>query len=317
MHASPPRRTRLACLPASSLLIVAAFLWTILATAVQATAALPVVTLERVRSGHFVVRAEINGQPVRLVVDTGCPVTVLTEAAYRRLARPDAGSRLPAGDVRLRSLNGRPARSGFVDDLHVGDSSLGGTHVAVAALEAVLGRGAGGHVADGILGADSLHRSRAVLDLARRTLVLRGQAASNDTRAGYVRVPAAYTTGRHLAVPCILAEDPYRFVVDTGSPFTVVRREVVRSEDLAQPARMASMHTLGGDTLVAWVPLRRWNIGSFPVTRAIVGAGSFRGGIFDERTRAGGEVAGLLGLDWLVRWGAVIDFGERAVYLRH
>ena len=182
--------------------------------------------------------------------------------------------------------------------------------------------GGSGH-ADGILGADLLSHYGAVIDLARRTLSLdtnhdgRRRLAQQAARDGDTAVTMSPTSGVHLAVPCILQDDPYRLIVDTGSPFTVVQRSVVAPGELARPVRVSTMRTLGGVNVVAWVALEHWNIGAFPVTRATVGAGNFHSGLFSERTSSGGAVVGLFGLEWLVHWGAIIDFGSRTIYLKH
>ncbi len=286
----------------------------------------PDAALTRIRTGHFVVQASVQGQPLQLVVDTGSPVTVIDDRAYRRLAATDAGVKPEGRTLRLRSLNGQAVSVGRVADLRVGGVVLGNVAVAVTSLGTVLGNrfdpgGLAG--ADGILGADLLSHDGAIIDLGRRTLSLdathdsRRRLAQQAARDGYTAVAMSATSGIHLAVPCILQDDPYRLVVDTGSPFTVVQRSVVAPEVLARPARVSTMRTLGGVNVVAWVPLEHWNIGAFPITRATVGAGNFHSGLFSEHTSSGGAVVGLFGLEWLVHWGAIIDFGSRTIYLKH
>ncbi len=284
----------------------------------------PSVALTRIRTGHFVVQATANGMPLRMVVDTACPLTVIDEGTYRRLVAASPGIKPASGNARLRTLNGRTASAGYVPDLRVGPAALGGAQVAVTSLGFVLGSQFNGRSgADGILGADVLSRHGAVIDLKHGTLSLdTAQAqhrlvAERAAQDGSTAVAMSPTSGVHLAVPCIVQDDPGRLVVDTGSPYTVVDRSIVAPADLARPTRTSVMRTMTGITLVAWVSLQHWNIGDFPVTRARVAAGDFNGGIFTEYTRTGAQVVGLFGLEWLTYWGAVIDFGSRTIYLKH
>ena len=284
----------------------------------------PSVPLTRIRTGHFIVQATANGIPLRMVVDTACPVTVLDGFTYRRLiaASPDVPP--ASGSARLKTLGGRTASAGFVPDLHVGPAALGGVHVAVTSLSFVLGNQFDGRSgADGILGSDVLSRHGAVIDLRHGTLSLdttrdgRRLVSERALHEGCTAVAMSVTSGVHLAVPCIVQDDPGRLIVDTGSPFTVMDRSVIAPLDLARPTRTTLMRTMTGVTPVAWVSLQHWNIGDFPVTRARGAAGDLRGGSFGERTRAGGQVVGLFGLEWLTYWGATIDFGSRTIYLKH
>lgn len=77
------------------------------------------VMLDRMASGHFEVRAEVNGTPVTVMVDTGATGTVLTAADARRAGYdPDTLS----FDVPIMTANGQARAARIVaEELRVGD----------------------------------------------------------------------------------------------------------------------------------------------------------------------------------------------------
>ena len=271
-------------------------------------------------TGHLTVKGSANGHPVRFVVDTACPVTIIDSAAYPKLAGTD-----PSAVGRTfypKTLAYRAAATGSIADLRIGGKPLGRVPVGITSLDTVLGRSQPD--AEGILGSDLLLRCNAIIDLKRGTLVLDPDSAQKEALAqriaheGYTAVAMTPTSGLHLAVPCVLSNVPQRLIVDTGSPGTVVQRALLNSSELVRPSRVSYLKTLGGGgTTVAWLPLQNWSIGDFPVDSAVVETGNFRGGIFTERTRNGGQVAGQLGLEPLAHFRALVDFGARKIYLRN
>ena len=295
-------------------------------SAAQATSPSPaqasdplVIPLAVTGAGHLTVKGSANGHPVRFVVDTACPVTIIDSATYPKLTGADPAA--VGHTFYPKTLAYRAASTGSVADLRIGGKPLGRVPVGVTALDTVLGRSQPD--AEGILGSDLLLRYNAVIDLKSGTLVLNpnpGQKAAlaqRVAREGYTAVTMSPTDGLHLAVPCVLSNVPQRLVVDTGSPGTVVQRAVLNSSELVRPSRVSYLRTLGGTTTVAWLPLQNWSIGDFPVESAVVETGNFRGGIFTERTSNGGQVAGQLGLEPLAHFRALVDFGNRKIYLRN
>jgi aspartyl protease family protein len=77
------------------------------------------VTVRKARDGHFSVRAEINGKPVRLIVDTGASSVVLTDRAAR-----DAGidTTTLLYDAKISTANGLTTAAPVVlDSVTIGD----------------------------------------------------------------------------------------------------------------------------------------------------------------------------------------------------
>lgn len=88
------------------------------------------VMLERMGNGHFQVRAEINGAPVTVMIDTGATSTVLTADDARRAGFDPADL---AYSVAIMTANGQTRAARIViDELRVGDIVRGRIPVLVA-----------------------------------------------------------------------------------------------------------------------------------------------------------------------------------------
>jgi clan AA aspartic protease (TIGR02281 family) len=122
--------------------------------------------------GHFEIAAEVNGQPARLLLDTGASHTVLATPSAARLGLRTTPSAERAGGV---GASDHATETAQIDELRLGAVRLLGVaawtfdlaHVN-AALEA-----RGGTPVDGALGGDVLRPAEAVIDYARATLYLR------------------------------------------------------------------------------------------------------------------------------------------------
>jgi clan AA aspartic protease (TIGR02281 family) len=126
--------------------------------------------------GHFELAAEVNGQPARLLLDTGASHTVLATPSAARLGLRTAPSAERAGGV---GTSDHATETTRIDELRLGAVRLPGVMVWTfdlghvnAALEA-----RGGEPVDGALGGDVLRPAEAVIDYARATLYLRPPAA--------------------------------------------------------------------------------------------------------------------------------------------
>lgn len=88
------------------------------------------VMLERMGNGHFQVRAEINGAPVTVMIDTGATSTVLTADDARRAGFDPADLTY---SVAIMTANGQTRAARIViDELRVGDIVRGRIPVLVA-----------------------------------------------------------------------------------------------------------------------------------------------------------------------------------------
>ncbi|HJU68349.1 MAG TPA: retropepsin-like aspartic protease [Gemmatimonadaceae bacterium] len=126
----------------------------------------------RLKSGHYQAMAQVGGQPLSLIIDSGASTTILDNASAVRL-----GLSLRRSRTRVSGL-GAPAQramSGRLDDVRLGRLRLDSLPVVVLDLSHVNQslRDEGIELADGVIGADLLAEREAVFDFASGVLYLR------------------------------------------------------------------------------------------------------------------------------------------------
>jgi len=125
--------------------------------------------------GHFELEALVNGQPARLLLDTGASHTVFATPSASRLGLRTAPSADRAGGV---GTSDHATETTSVGELRLGAVLLRN----VAAWTFDLGHvnraleARGGGAVDGAVGADVLRPAEAVIDFARAMLYLRSPA---------------------------------------------------------------------------------------------------------------------------------------------
>jgi len=277
--------------------------------------------LMRSRQNHLLVRALINGKPAWLGVDSGAPVTAIAahRREYFRLTGLPSASKLPA---RLQ-INGAFNNVSIVRSLRLGGLNLidepvvivnlGGSNRAARMVEE--------QQIDGILGADILFPTKAVLDCKRRLLVLNmdpelpGRAPGIDTR-GFKAVPMQVSEGFNLYVPATINGRAARLMVDTGAFATLLHRPFVRKMRI--PTRQTPYSSAAVNLKQRGVDVARiskLSVGSIDIVGREVGVMDMEGLIHDGLLEGSPPVAGLLGAEILDRHHGIIDFGTRTLYL--
>jgi predicted aspartyl protease len=278
--------------------------------------------LELSRQNHLLVRAFINGKAALLGVDTGAPVSAISAArrAHFGLTGIPRHSKIPQRLV----INGSFNRVGIVHDLR-----LGGLHLIDEPLVAIdFGRStrATRELAepelDGILGADILFPTEAVVDCARQMLILKvtpdisGGPPGLD-RAGWSSVPINVTRGYNLYVESHVNGRVSKMMVDTGAFTTLLHRPFLARMKI--PLR-ETPYTSGGVNLrergVQLATLKKFSVGSFEIRGKEVGVMDLQGLIHGNLLEGSPPVAGLLGSEFLRRNHGIIDFGTRMLYLK-
>jgi len=220
-------------------------------------------------SDMLFVSAAIDGQPIRLLVDTGAERTLLAESTVDRLRLPrdfqhstrtfGIGSPTATWDARLPT--------GLV---------LGGTHFPVDTV--TVGRFAIGQVAgvpaDGLLGADILLAFDVDLDLpARRITFYRARRACPEAtppwHETYVAVGGIGTRSDRLLMPIELDGVQGMGILDTGAQLSTIshrlaERTGLSSDDLARD-RTVMAHGAAPDH----VPVRIHRFREFRVGPAV------------------------------------------------
>ena len=281
--------------------------------------ALPLV---RSRQNHLLVRAIINGKPAWLGVDTGAPVSAI--AAQRReyfgLTGIPGSSKLPA---RLQ-INGAFNSVAIARRFQLGALKLLDEPVVVVDLS---GSGRAARMLheqkiDGILGADILFPTGAVLDCQRQLLILKvdpdasGSTPGVDHR-GLRSMPIRVSDGFNLYVDGAVNGAPAQLMIDTGAFATLLHRGFVRRmriplHETAFTSAAVNLKQRG----VEIARIRRLSVGSVDILGKDVGVIDLEGLIHSGLLDASPPVAGLLGAEILRSHHGIIDFGTRTLYLQ-
>jgi predicted aspartyl protease len=278
--------------------------------------------LERSPQNHLMVRAFINGKPALLTVDTGAPISAIAvqRRAHFGLKAIAAGSEIPS----KLNVNGA-----FNSVLVAKTLTLGSLNLVDEPLVAIDLRGHPNStrrldepVIDGILGADILFPTKAVLDCEKQLLVLKmdpsvgGSVPGFDYR-GFRRVPMHVSSGYNLYVDSSVNGHAAKLMVDTGAFATLLHSQFLRSIQI--PLRGSPFTSSGvnlSDRKVQFATISRFSIGSFEMKGIEVGVIDLAGLIHNGLLEASPPVVGLLGSETLRRNHGIIDFGTSTLYLK-
>jgi predicted aspartyl protease len=254
--------------------------------------ALPLV---RSRQNHLMVRAFINGKEAWLTIDSGAPVSAIASNRrnYFRLKPTTAKSDLPEPLVTVDLGNSaRAARLAHEEQI------------------------------DGIIGADILFPTEAVLDCHRQLLILKtdpkilGGVPGLDRR-GLQAVPMQVSDGFNLYVNGSINGRPTKFMVDTGSFATLLHRSFVKRMRIATRETQYSSSAVNlKDRGLRLAHIRKLSVGSVDIVGKDIGVIDMEGLIHDGLLDGSPPVAGLLGAETLRRHHGIIDFGTRTLYLQ-
>jgi predicted aspartyl protease len=281
--------------------------------------ALPLV---RSRQNHLLVRAFINGKLAWLTVDSGAPVSAIAlhRREHFRLTPITAKSNLPA---RVQ-INGAFNNVAIARKFRIGALTLVDEPVVIVDLgqrsrSAQLRREP---QIDGIIGADILFPTKAVLDCQRQLLILKvdpdvaGDIPGFDRR-GWDAVPIQVSDGFNLYVNGSINGKRAKLMVDTGSFATLLHRSFVRQMRIpTQETALSSSAVNLKERGVRVARIRKLSVGSVDIVGRQVGVIDLEGVIHDGLLDGSPPVAGLLGAEILNRHHGIIDFGTRTLYLK-
>ena len=175
---------------------------------------------------------------------------------------------------------------------------------------------------DGLIGADILFPTKAVLDCQRRLLILKtdpdivGSAPGFDRR-GFQAVPIQVSDGFNLYVKGSVNGTPGKLMIDTGSFATLLHGSFVRRMRIATRETAFSSTAVNlRDRGVRVARIRKLSVGSVDIIGKEVGVIDLEGLIHDGLLRGSPPVVGLLGGEILNRHHGIIDFGTRTLYLK-
>jgi predicted aspartyl protease len=279
--------------------------------------------LLRSRQNHLLVRAVINGREAWLVVDSGSPLSAiaLNRRQHFRLTGIPTNSDLPKQVLINGAMNNLAVahhfRLGGLDllDEPVVALDLGSTRRAARLLQE--------QEIDGLLGADILLPTRAVLDCQQQLLILKIDPHLNEPIPGIDfrglnAVPIQVSEGSNLYVNASINGIAAKLMVDTGAFTTLLHRSFVKQMKIPmRQTRFTSAAVNLRYTGVQVARIRKLSVGSTTITGKEVGVVDLQGLIHDRLLRGKPPVAGLLGAEILKTHHGVIDFGTRTLYMRN
>ena len=278
--------------------------------------------LERSTQNHLLVRAEINGKPALLGVDSGAPVSAISASRLQhfKMASLPKNSKLPN---QLR-INGGLNRVRIARHLRLGALTLIDEPMVTLDLSSPARAAREFHEQelDGILGADILFPTKAVLDCEGGVLFMKidpdvpGNIPGIKHR-GWKNVPIRVTKGWNLYVDSRLNGKSAQLMIDTGAFTTLLHQPFVKEMRLPlrdTPYASGAINLQQRDLQLAII--RNFSVGEFNVKAKEVGVMDLRGLIHGDLLKGDPPVAGLLGSEFLRRNHAIIDFGTRTLYLK-
>ena len=278
--------------------------------------------LERSQQNHLLVHALINGKPARLVVDTGAPVSAIALNRRRHfgLTSIPLKSKLPTE----LQINGGFNKVAIARRLKLGALGLLDEPVVLIDLSSSsrAAKALNEEPVDGILGADILFPTTALVDCQTQTLILKVDPRLPGTVPGYdfrgLRpVPLHVSKNYNLYVDGNINGTAAKLMVDTGAFATLMHQPFIRHMKL--PMRKTPYSSAGVNLRQRGLQLatiNRLSIGSVHFRRKEVGVMDLEGLIHSGLLEAGPPVAGLLGSEILRRHHGIIDFGTLTLYLK-
>jgi len=258
-------------------------------------------------NNHILVQASVNGQPARLLVDTG-GANLVTSAAAARLGLS------ARGEIPVTGVGKHDTSAGFAHGktLQIGDVALADPVFLVADLGALAD--VEGEDLDGLVGYELFSRVAVRVDYPRRRLTLTAPSAFAPP-AGATAVP--FDIANHVPVVRGSIDGiAGRFWVDTGSRLS-----------LSMMARFTRDHDLIGTYHPRFETVTGWGVGGPSRSRPVrfhevaIGGATVREAVGDllgtDTTGAlsDPDAAGNLGGGILRRFVVTFDYAHRTMYL--
>ena len=259
--------------------------------------------LQRRFGNHLFANVMINGRRGALMIDSGCPDTLINRSSAQRL-----GMQVKETKGYIVGVTGSAERSGAskLATLAMGNCTFANVPVAVAN-EDQINAIARPHL-DGLFGAHEMAKFGMIVDCARQMIYVnpKGSSAASSQKLaqflasrGFSRVPMHFSADHHLEVDASLNGHPTKLTVDTGSGFSLISAPVAT----ASGAKMSPTYSYHGEGIGY---INQMTLGNLVVHNAEVAV--------SEVAKFVG--AGLLGEEYLSWNFGIVDVGGMNLYLR-
>jgi predicted aspartyl protease len=259
--------------------------------------------LQRRFGNHLFVNTVINGKRTALMVDTGCPFTLIDRGSARKL-----GLGLKETKESLVGVTGQAKRFALSNLATVAMGNCTFTNVPIqVADEAQINELSRPHL-DGLFGAHEMAKFGMVVDCTRQMMYVnpKGPSAASSQKLaqflagrGFVRIPMRFDTGHHLQVDAQINGHPTRLIVDTGAFTTLLSAPAATEYGTSMSRRFSA----GGEGIGT---VGQLSVGDLTISNAEVM-------VANVAKMVG---TGLLGEEYLSWNFAVVDVGGMNLYLR-
>jgi predicted aspartyl protease len=259
--------------------------------------------LQRRFGNHLFVNTMMNGRRTALMIDSGCPITLIDRASARKL-----GLRVEETKSYIGGVTGQATRYGIskLTTLAMGNCTFVNVPVEIAD-EGQINLIARPHL-DGLFGAHEMAKFGIIVDCARQMIYVnpKGPSAATTQKLaqflagrGFTRIPMHFNPEHHLEIDAALNGHPVRLIVDTGSAITLLSAPVAAASGTSLSPRFS----FRGEA-IGYV--QQLALGNLIVNNAEVAVGNV----------AKMVGAGLLGEEYLSWNFAIVDVGGMNLYLR-
>ena len=267
---------------------------------------------------HLFVPVALAGQakPHWWLVDTGSPWSLVNADDAKRLVRSVAGTREESTVVAGKGAKLLRDIGSAVNGYSIGHFDF---------FEAYLSGMIAGNPptgdrfeAGGVLGVNFLAQHRAILNFRTQRLVLfrTNTVASTDRasfeRQGYRYVPIQVTAVGRIEVIGSVAANSYSFLIDSGSPLTILQSTIKDPAWLFRPYSGNIYFAVGQTARAASGRLQGFKLGA----EYVAGRGFLFANIPTLQTGFSHPVGGIIGEDFLRAYQAILDIGGGALYLK-
>jgi predicted aspartyl protease len=260
-------------------------------------------SLQRRFGNHLFASTLINGRRTALMIDSGCPVTLIDRGSATKL-----GLRVQETKRYIGSVTGHAERYGVstLATMAMGNCTFQNVPVEVAN-EGQINLIARPHL-DGLFGSHDMAKFGMIIDCARQMIYVnpKGTSAASSQKLaqflagrGFSRIPMRFNPNQHLEVDAALNGHPTRLIVDTGSGFSLISAPVAAASGASMSPRFSS-HGEG----IGYI--KELALGNLMVNNAEVAVGNV----------AKFVGAGILGEEYLSWNFAIVDFSGMNLYLR-
>ena len=259
--------------------------------------------LKRRFGNHLFASTIINGRRTALMIDSGCPYTLIDRASARRLELTVKETRST-----ITGVTGAAERFGVsnIATLAMGNCTFTNVPVQVAN-ESQINLISRPHL-DGLFGAHEMARFGMIIDCARQMIYVnpKGPSAATSQKLaqflggrGFTRIPMRLNRGYHLQIDAAINGHPTELIVDTGASTTLLTASTASASGTSLSSRLSFRGEGIGH-------VQQLALGNFTVNNAEVAVASV----------AKIVGAGLLGEEHLSWNFAIIDVGGMSLYLR-